>query len=181
MFFINFLTLSTRESSKSGLSKLVRLKSLFGLSEYFLRHGKENCDRLMAKSSKLHVTLLTGRTIEQGVGKERGKFSEEYMESVSVCFIDPKDLEMLGIKEKTNVCVSTAFGSVVLRALKSPRGPHSGIVFIPYGPWANAIVDPATGGIGMPSLKGIPAEVEPAPEKSVLCLRELLTQQFRGE
>jgi formylmethanofuran dehydrogenase subunit D len=33
----------------------------------------------------------------------------------------------------------------------------------------------------MPSLKGIPAEIEQAPEKPVLNLRELLTQQFRKE
>lgn len=135
----------------------------------------------MTKSPKLHVTLLTGRTIEQGVGKERGKPSEEYTESVSVCFIDPDDLQKLGIKEKTNVCVSTDHGSVVLRALKSPRGPHPGTVFIPYGPWANTVVDPATDSIGMPSLKGIPAEIEPAPEKLLLSLRELLMQQFGNE
>jgi formylmethanofuran dehydrogenase subunit D len=173
--------LSNSQSSERGLSKLVRLKRPLGLSEYFLRHRKENCDRLMAKSSKLHVTLLTGRTIEQGVAKERGKSSEEYMESVTVCFVDPEDLERLGIEERTNVCVSTVFGSVVLRALKSPRGPHSGIIFVPYGPWVNIVVDPSTGGIGMPSLKGIPAEIEPAPEKSILSLRELLAQQFRSE
>lgn len=135
----------------------------------------------MEKTSKLHVTLLTGRTIEQGVGKEQGKSSEEYLESVTVCFIDPQDLKRLHIKDKTNVCVSTQYGSVVLKGLKSRRGPHAGIIFIPYGPWANVIVDPETDNIGMPSLKGIPSEIEPAPEKPVLDLRRLLTQQFRKE
>jgi formylmethanofuran dehydrogenase subunit D len=127
---------------------------------------------------KLRVTLLTGRTIEQGVGKERGKTSNEYMESVSVCYMDPQDLKKLGIKEKTNVQVSTAHGSVVVKALKSLRVPHPGIIYIPYGPWANVIVNPETHGVGMPSLKGIPAEVEPAPDKPVLNLKELLRKQF---
>ncbi len=127
---------------------------------------------------KLRVMLLTGRTIEQGVTKEYGKFSKEYMESVSVCYTDPEDLKKLGIKEKTNVLVSTDYGSVVVKALKSLRTPHMGMIFIPYGPWANVVVDPETHGVGMPSLKGIPAEVEPAADKSILSLEELLEEQF---
>ena len=130
---------------------------------------------------KLRVMLITGRTIEQGVAKERGKASKEYMESVSVCYTDPEDLKKLGIKEKTNVLVSTDFGSVVVKALKSLRTPHAGIIFIPYGPWANVVVDPETHGIGMPSLKGISAEVEPVPDKHVLSLKELLKEQFGEE
>jgi formylmethanofuran dehydrogenase subunit D len=133
----------------------------------------------MTTKPKLRVTLLTGRTIEQGVGKERGKSSKDYLESASVCYMDPEDMKKLRIKEKTNVLVSTKYGSVVVKALKSKRIPHPGAIFIPYGPWANAIIDPETHGIGMPSLKGIPAEVEPAPEKPVLSLEELLKRQFR--
>lgn len=132
----------------------------------------------MSGSSKLTVTLLTGRTIEQGVGKERGKSSKEYVESVSVCYVDPEDLEKLGIKEKRNILVSTDYGSVVVKAVKSLRGPHPGVVFIPYGPWANVVVDPETHGIGMPSLKGIPAEVEPAPDRPVLSLEAIVKEQF---
>jgi formylmethanofuran dehydrogenase subunit D len=127
------------------------------------------------------VTLLTGRTIEQGVGKERGKTSEAYVESVSVCYVDPEDLKRLKIKEKTNVLVSTDYGSVVVKAVKSLRGPHPGVIFIPYGPWVNVVVDPETEGVGMPSLKGIPAEVEPAMDKNVLSLEEILRKQFGKE
>jgi formylmethanofuran dehydrogenase subunit D len=133
----------------------------------------------MMAHPKLKVTLLTGRTIEQGVGKERGKTSKEYVDSVSICYVDTEDLKKLEIKEKTNVLVSTKYGSVVLKALKSLRGPHSGIIYIPYGPWANVIVDPETHSIGMPSLKGIPAEIEPAADKPLLSLEELLNEQFR--
>jgi formylmethanofuran dehydrogenase subunit D len=130
---------------------------------------------------KLRVTLLTGRTIEQGVGKERGKASKEYVESVSVCYMDPEDLKRLGVKEKTNVQVSTDYGSVVVKALKSLRAPHPSVIFIPYGPWANVIVNPETHGIGMPSFKGISAEVEPASDKPILSLTELLKEQFEKE
>ena len=133
----------------------------------------------MEEKPKLKVTLLTGRTIEQGAGKERGKSSKEYVESVSVCFIDPDDMKKLGIKEGVNVQVSTAFGTVVVKAKKSLRTPHPGVIFIPYGPWANVVVDPETHGIGMPSFKGVPATLEPAPDKPVLGLEELLKTVFR--
>jgi len=132
----------------------------------------------MGENPKLRVTLLTGRTIEQGVAKERGKASKEYFESVSVCYMDPEDLKRLGIKEKTNVQVLTEHGSVVVKAVKSLRGPHPSVIFIPYGPWANAVVNPETHSIGMPSLKGIPAEVEPAPDKPILGLEKLLEEEF---
>jgi formylmethanofuran dehydrogenase subunit D len=92
--------------------------------------------------------------------------------------MDPDDLRELGIKEGTNILVSTNNGSVILKALKSLRTPHRGIIYIPYGPWANVIVDPETQGVGMPSLKGIPAEVETVKDKPVLSLRELLKEQF---
>jgi len=133
----------------------------------------------MEEKPKLKVTLLTGRTIEQGAGKERGKSSKEYVESVSVCFMDPEDIKKLGIKDGVNVRISTAFGSVVVKAKKSLRAPHPGVIFIPYGLWANVVVDPETHGIGMPSFKGIPATVEPAPDKPVLGLEELLKTVFR--
>ncbi len=132
----------------------------------------------MMDTQKLQVTLITGRTIEQGVGKEQGKSSEQYFDNVSICYVDEADLSKLGIREKTNVLILTKHGSVVVRALKSLRGPHPGIVFIPYGPWANAVVDPETDSIGMPSLKGISADIKPAPNEPILSLRGLLKEQF---
>jgi len=132
----------------------------------------------MSLKPKLKVTLLTGRTIEQGVGKEHGKSSKEYLESVSICYIDPEDMKKLGIKNGTNVLVSTDYGSVVVKAVKSKRFPHAGEIFIPYGPWANVVVNPETDGIGMPSFKGVPATIEPAPEQRVLSLAELLKEQY---
>jgi formylmethanofuran dehydrogenase subunit D len=135
----------------------------------------------MAQDNKLRVTLLTGRTIEQGVGKERGKSSKDYVESVSICYLDPEDMKRLGVKDKTNILVSTEYGSVVVKALKSLRAPHPGVVFIPYGPWANVVVNPETNSIGMPSFKGIPAEVAPAPDQPILSLEELFKKQFREE
>jgi len=105
-----------------------------------------------------------------------GKLSSEYLESVVICLMDPNDMKALGIKENTNVKVTTDFGSVILKAVESSTAPHSKVVFIPYGPWASQIMNPETHGTGMPSLKGIPARIEPAPREKVLSLQGLLNQ-----
>jgi formylmethanofuran dehydrogenase subunit D len=127
---------------------------------------------------KLKVTLLTGRTIEQGVGKEAGKGTQGYFESTTMCYMDEGDMKKLGIKNNTHIQVTTPNGSVVLRAVKYPRGAMPGLIYIPYGPWANSIVSNETTSIGMPSFKGTPAEVEPAPDMPVLTLKELLKKEF---
>jgi len=127
---------------------------------------------------KLRVTLLTGRTIEQGVGKEQGKSSHEYFEACSMVYMDAGDMKKLGVKNNTNVLVTTPHGSVVLKAVKYPRGPTPGLIYIPYGPWANAICSDATTSIGMPSFKGTPAELEAAPDKPLLSMAELLKSEF---
>jgi len=128
---------------------------------------------------KLRVSLLTGRTIDQGTGKEYGKLTKEYFESVTICQMDPKDMESLGVKENEHIKVTTNFGSVVIKAIPSTKAPHPQIAFIPYGPWANLVMDPQTHGSGMPSLKGISAEITPARDEEVLPLLELLKIHYR--
>ncbi len=128
---------------------------------------------------KLRVSLLTGRTIDQGTGKEYGKLTKEYFESVTICQMDPEDMERLGVKENENIKVTTNFGSVVIKAIPSTKAPHPQIAFIPYGPWANLVMDPQTHGSGMPSLKGISAEITSARDEEVLPLLELLNIHYR--
>lgn len=130
------------------------------------------------EQQKLRVTLLSGRTIEQGVGKEYGKASPEYFDACSMVYMDADDMKKLGVKNNTNVKVTTPVGSVVLKAVKYPRGATPGIIYIPYGPWANAVCSDATTSIGMPSFKGTPAEVEAAPNEKVLSIEELMMEEF---
>jgi len=127
---------------------------------------------------KLRVTLITGRTIDQGVAKELGKGSQEYFDSVAICFLDPSDIKKLGLKNGVNVQITSPYGSVVVKAKKYPYGAISGMVFMPCGLWANAICSDETDSIGMPTFRGFTVEVEPAPDKPVLTLDELLKQQF---
>src|SRR5271157_5374947 len=111
----------------------------------------------MQQQQKLRVILITGRTIEQGVGKEAGKTSQTYIDATTMVYMDAQDMKKLGVKNNTNVQITTPFGSVVLKAVKYPRAATPGLVYIPYGPWANSICSNKTTSQGMPSFKGTPA------------------------
>ncbi|UCD72787.1 MAG: molybdopterin dinucleotide-binding protein [Candidatus Bathyarchaeota archaeon] len=111
--------------------------------------------------------LVTGRSTAQGKMKEKGKQTKEYIESVTICEFDPQDLENLGVKPGENIKISTAHGSVILKASESKQAPHEGIIFIPYGAWANLLTGSETDGSGMPSYKGIPSEVKPALDQEI--------------
>jgi len=127
---------------------------------------------------KLRAILITGRTIDQGVGKEMGKGSKEYFDSSSICVIDEADMKKLGIKSRANVKVTSKYGSVIVKATKNPYGSNPGLVFIPCGLWANAICGDETFGMGMPLFKGFQVEVEPAPDQVILTLDELLKEEY---
>ena len=127
---------------------------------------------------KEQFVLLTGRTIYQGVGKEQGKLSEEYFNSVAICEMDPEDMSRMMITENSSVRVTTSSGSVVVKAVKSKRAPQTRILFMPYGPWASIIMPSKTHGTGMPSLKGISATIEVASKDKVLTVRELLDAHY---
>jgi formylmethanofuran dehydrogenase subunit D len=127
---------------------------------------------------KLRAILITGRTIDQGVGKEMGKGSKEYFDSSSICVIDESDMKKLGIKSRANVKVTSKYGSVIVKAVKNPYGTNPGLVFIPCGLWANAICGDETFGMGMPLFKGFQVEVEAAPNQTILTLNELLKEEY---
>jgi len=125
----------------------------------------------------LRVKVVTGRSLGQGRGKELGKFSNEYFDNVSICELDPEDMEAIGVEEGSKVVISTPQGSVTLRAVKSRQAP---LVFIPYGPWASILMNPDTQSSGMPSLKGLDAELKSAGDGEVMPLEKLLEKLRRG-
>ena len=123
--------------------------------------------------SKIEVTLITGRSIDQGVALDKGKLTNEYYEKVAIIELDAEDLAKLGILEGSNVEVTTKFGIVVVKAVKS-RFKHPGIAFMPMSPWANLVIDSSTYGSGMPTFKGILAEVR-STDKKPLSPSELIS------
>ena len=112
---------------------------------------------------KIDVTIISGRTAEQGVGLEEGKTSERYAKSTSLIELSSNDVEALGIDEGQAVKVTTPHGAVVVYTKRS-EGLEEGLAFFPYGLWANQVFGATTYGTGMPLYKGVEAEIEPSGE-----------------
>ncbi|MGD2200811.1 MAG: molybdopterin dinucleotide binding domain-containing protein [Candidatus Bathyarchaeota archaeon] len=128
---------------------------------------------------KIHVTLNSGRTVQQGVGLEIGKTSLQYFESASYVELSVEDAGSLGLTDGQPVRISTSHGSIVI-STKISKGVESGMAFFPYGIWANQVFGSCTGGTGMPAYKGVKASVESAEGEEVLSL-EALVKKMRGE
>jgi formylmethanofuran dehydrogenase subunit D len=127
----------------------------------------------------LEVTVISGRSLSQARSRERGKFSDEYSRSVAICEIDPDDMKELGALEGENVRVKTEFGEVVLRGTITRQAPHRRVVFIPYGAWASMLFGTSTHTSGMPTLKGLKATIERAPEAKVASLQEITSMKTK--
>ena len=125
------------------------------------------------QNPSLEVIFTSGRTVEQGVTLVGIKISEEARVATGVCYLDPKDMERLDVKENANVKISTSEGEIVVSARLSKDAPHEGIIFMPLGMYANWITPPGSEGIGVPQYKGVKAIIAPTKEK-ILEVEDLL-------
>ncbi len=116
--------------------------------------------------AKIQLNLISGRSIQQGVAIEGGKEKPAYREACGIIELDAEDFKKLGAWRNTNVRVTSAWGTVVVKAIDASQGPHPGLGWIPMGPWANSVTNPNTYSTGMPTFKGVPVEVEPAPYRA---------------
>jgi len=110
---------------------------------------------------------------------ELGKLGPEYIKEVGFCEMDKVTLEALGIDEGDPVRVETMHGSVVV-ASKLDRRAEPGIVFIPCGPYANAVTGSDTELTGMPDFKGVQAQLFAAKGERVPDVETLLKQMVEG-
>jgi len=125
----------------------------------------------------LKAIMISGRTLAQGVACEN-KMSADFLAAASVCSLSQGDYQQLGLFEGRNAILKNGFGQAVLSARSDPSLP-TGVVFIPMGPWANALVGSDTGGCGTPQFKGVEVEVE-ATEAPVLGVRDLFRDITKG-
>jgi len=83
----------------------------------------------MSSDNVLKANLITGRTVEQGIAIEGFKDKPEYTDAAGVVQIDPGDFKVLNIWPGSTVLVKSDYGDgeVVVKAARSPYGPHPGI------------------------------------------------------
>jgi formylmethanofuran dehydrogenase subunit D len=125
-------------------------------------------------TNSLEANLISGRTVWQGVAIEGHKHDDGYVKACGIVEMDVGDMKSLHVYPGQTVRVCSAFGEVVVRAVKATQGPHPGLVFIPMGPWANQVINPYTYSTGMPHFKGVKVTIVPAPNEKVLNGIELL-------
>jgi formylmethanofuran dehydrogenase subunit D len=128
------------------------------------------------ETPELDLKLITCRTIEQGVALVKGKFTKEYESAVSKAYLDPQDMDVLGICEGTLVDISSKHGRVTLEAAKS-EGRQRGILVVPIGPFANVLIGNYTRATGMPLFKGISVKVKKST-KPKTTIKEILRKVY---
>jgi formylmethanofuran dehydrogenase subunit D len=77
--------------------------------------------------------------------------------------MNAEEMARLGIEEGTAVEVRTGSGRVEVPAHAGDLPP--GLLFMPLGPSANALIGTGTAGTGIPSFKGEEATVRPVRSK----------------
>jgi formylmethanofuran dehydrogenase subunit D len=130
-------------------------------------------------AKKIEVTLVSGRTIQQGMGLEIGKTSPEYCNNVTYVEISKSDSEELELKKDEPVEIVTDQGKVHL-FWRLSEGLPPGRVFVPYGPWINQVIGTNTYSTGTPNFKAVRATISSAEGESVLSYSELIKKIKEG-
>jgi len=126
----------------------------------------------------LKAIMISGRTLAQGASCEC-KMSPDFLKAASICYLSEQDYISLTLSSGKNVLLKNEFGQVVLTA-RQDAGLPSGMVFIPMGPWSNALVGSDTGGCGTPQFKGVEIELE-TTDAPVPDIRDLFRCMVRAE
>ena len=91
---------------------------------------------------KIHLNMITQRSIEEGAAMEKGKTNPDYFEACSICEMHPEDMKKAGIWKNTNVRVTSECGTVIVKAIYATQYVPPGLAHIRQGVWANQVVRP---------------------------------------
>ena len=108
---------------------------------------------------KSEFELITGRTRRQADGLHLGKDSEEYRQATALVEMSAEDIARLGLEEGDRVRLQTAAGEVQVPVYTGDL--PSGLLFMPMGPTANALVGTDTDASGTPPFKDLKVQVTP--------------------
>ena len=109
-------------------------------------------------------TLITGRTIKQGMASVSGKKNKGYKKETSYIEISKELLEEYNLEENEKVILQSDSGSVEVRCKGADLSDK--IIFMPYGETANKLIGTDTGGTGMPHSKSKLVKIKRKEEKA---------------
>lgn len=112
--------------------------------------------------AELELVLNTGRTMKQGNARHE-KLTDEYKKATAVAMLSREDMGTANLQDGDIVLVESAGGSVKIVA-ETSEYVDKGIVFIPLGPYANALIPRETKD-GSPFYKSLKARLKRVDEK----------------
>ena len=94
-----------------------------------------------------------------------GKSSDEYLDEISTCELDQKDIDELNLSDSDFISIKSDYGCATVKLRKSKYSQKE-IAFIPLGIVANILINPDTNATGMPSLKNIPITISKSDQEA---------------
>ena len=105
---------------------------------------------------KLKATLITGRTLQQGVLVEARKL--EMSEELAFCEMHPSDMGKIDVKEGELAVISANGNEVTVKVISNSDLP-AGLIFTPISPLINKLISYTRSKRGILSGKGIEVNI----------------------
>ncbi len=111
--------------------------------------------------TEIKLTLLTVRTVEQGVFMEgKGKYSREYLIALHTIYLNPADAAKIQVSPGDLVNVKSSItGQEITCIAKVDPHVREGTAYMAYGFPANKLIGSETQGTGVPDYKNVPVLV----------------------
>lgn len=110
------------------------------------------------KPPEFNLKIITYRDVFQASACEEDRMGQECIERSAAIILDASFMKNMGIKDNTNVRLTSRWGSVVVKARASPRKEQPGIGFMVNSPWSNALVSDEIL-CGIPEYKNIESRI----------------------
>jgi formylmethanofuran dehydrogenase subunit D len=124
------------------------------------------------RAPEYDITIITYRDVFQSSACEEDRYGKECERLSAMVMLDADEMKRMGIHDGVNVRLTSKWGSIVVKAVFSPRQEQKGIGFMVNSPWSNALVSDETTD-GIPEFKNIKVNIKVSHEK-IVSLRELL-------
>ena len=110
--------------------------------------------------TRLQVTLITGRSIKQGIGISQGKTHAEYRNAVTFIELSAADMMRAGFRDGDTVVLKSEHGTAEAQCRKSDM--PEGLAFMAFGSSCNRLIAAETHASGMPDSKHVQVEISNA-------------------
>ncbi len=118
------------------------------------------------RAPEYDITVVTYRDVFQSSACEEDRNGGECERLSAVIVLDTAEMKRMGIQDGANVKLTSKWGSIVVKAVFSPREEQKGIGFMVNSPWSNALVSGETTD-GIPEFKNIKVKIKVSTEKII--------------